>query len=260
MSWLGLSNQVCEPSSRGEGIVEGTDRVVSDSSGRWLNVVFDLNGILCSTKPSWKSKGLRNADKLVHSATLPYDVGPKLVWVRPGCVEFLSQLSSFATITVWSSMFKDSIQKICDHLFGPLHLSAPICVLGQKDCDRVPVRRDGTRTVYMKEEGTQKDIFFKTLSTHLFDKYDGHYTRENTLIIDDSPIKHMLNLKENVLLLPSWSRSDDHTATDRVLLEKVLPYLSGLHHSSGGLAEYRSCNLELGGPCFMMIVKQVLNM
>ena len=64
----------------------------------------------------------------------------------------------------------------------------------------------------MKEEGTQKDIFLKTLTTHLFDKYDGQYTRENTLIIDDSPIKHMLNLKENVLLLPSWSHSDDHVA------------------------------------------------
>ena len=250
MSWLGVSNQVCEPSSRGEGIVGGTGRVVSDSSGRWLNVVFDLNGILCSTKPSWQSKGRRNADKLVHSATLPFDIGPKLVWVRPGCVEFLSQLSSFATITVWSSMLKDTAQKICDYLFGPLHLSTPIRVLGQGDCDRVPVRRDGPRTVYMKEEGSQKDIFLKTLSTHLFDKYDGQYTRENTLIIDDSPIKHMLNLKENVLLLPSWSHTDENSARDRILLEKVLPYLSGLHRSSGRLAEYRSCNPELGRPMF----------
>ena len=60
----------------------------------------------------------------------------------------------------------------------------------------------------------------------------------------------MLNLKENVLLLPSWSHSDDHAARDRVLLEKVLPYLSCLHRSSGGLAEYRSCNPELGRPMF----------
>ena len=79
MSWLGVSNQVCEPSSRGEGIVEGSSRVVSDSSLGWLNVLFDLNGILCSTKPSWQSKGLRNPDKLVHSATLPYNIGPKVV-------------------------------------------------------------------------------------------------------------------------------------------------------------------------------------
>ena len=173
MSWLGVSNQVCEPSSCGEGIVEGSGCVVSDSLLEWLNVVFDLNRILCSTKPTWQSKGRRNTDKLVHSSTLSFDVGPKFVWVRPGCVEFLSQLSSFATITVWSSMFKDSAQKICDYLFGPVHLSTPIRVFGQEDCDRVPLRSEGTRTIFMKEEGTQKDIFLKTLSIHLFQKYDG---------------------------------------------------------------------------------------
>ena len=85
----------------------------------------------------------------------------------------------------------------------------------------------------MKEEGIQKDIFLKTLSTHLFDKYDGQYTRENTPIIDDSPIKHMINLIGIVLLLPSWTYSDDHAARGRVFLEKVLPYLSSLHRSSG---------------------------
>ena len=147
-------------------------------------------------------------------------------------------------------MSKDSAQHICDYLFGLVHLSTPICVLGQKDCDRVPIRRDGTRTIFIKEEGTQKDIFLKTLSTHVFDKYDGQYTRETILIIDDSPIKHMFNLKEYVLLLPNWSHNDDHAARDRVLLEKVLPYLSGLHRSSGKLAEYRSCNPELGQPMF----------
>ena len=60
----------------------------------------------------------------------------------------------------------------------------------------------------------------------------------------------MLNLKENVLLLPSWSHSDDHAARNRVLLEKVLPYLSGLHCSSGRLAEYRSYNPKLGRPMY----------
>ena len=56
---------------------------------------------------------------------------------------------------------------------------------------------------YMKEVDTQKDIFLKTLSNHLFSSSDGHYTSANTLVIDDSPIKHMLNLSENILLLPT---------------------------------------------------------
>ena len=55
----------------------------------------------------------------------------------------------------------------------------------------------------MKEVGTQKDIFLKTLSNHLFNSFDGCYILNNTLVIDNSPIKHMLNLSENVLLRPT---------------------------------------------------------
>ena len=62
---------------------------------------------------------------------------------------------------------------------------------------------------YMKEVGTQKDIFLKTLSNHLFSSSNSRYTPANTLVIDDSPIKHMLNLSENVLLLPTWSYGGD---------------------------------------------------
>lgn len=241
---------MCEPSVRGEGHVEGIGRVPSDPLRAWLNVVIDLNGILCSTVPTWKAKGRRNPDKHVHSATLPFEVGKKLVWVRPGCADFLSRLSTFATITVWSSMMKDTTQLICDYLFGPIHPVRPIRILGQEDCDRVPLREEGTRVIYMKEVGTQKDIFLKTLSSHLFDRYDGMYTRENTLIIDDSPIKHMLNLKENVLLLPSWSLERATTEGDLFLKETLFSYLLGLHRYSEGLADYRSCHLELGQPMY----------
>ena len=93
---------------------------------------------------------------------------------------------------------------------------------------------------YMKEVGTQKDIFLKTLSNHLFNSSDGHYTPANTLVIDDSPIKHMLNLSENVLLLPTWSYGGDGVVTDLVLMEVLLPYLLNLHRSQEGLVEYRS--------------------
>ena len=32
---------------------------------------------------------------------------------------------------------------------------------------------------------------------------NGKFTKENTIIIDDSPVKHILNVLENVLLLVS---------------------------------------------------------
>ena len=200
--------------------------------------MLDLNGILCVCEPTWKARGFRNTDLRVHSATMPTEVGKKFVWVRPGCSDFLSELSTFATITVWSSMLKSTTRDICSYLFGPSLVNS-LRILGQEDYDRVPVRKVGNRMFYMKEVGTQKDIFLKTLSNHLFNSFDGHYTPANTLVIDDSPIKHTLNLSEHVLLLPTWSYGVDGASIDLVLMEELLPYLLDLHRSQG-LAEFRS--------------------
>ena len=110
----------------------------------------------------------------------------------------------------------------------------------------------------MKEVGIQKDIFLKTLSNHLFNSYDGHYAPTNILVIDDSPIKHMLNLSENVLLLPTWSYKGDGVGKDSVLMEELLPYLLNLHWFREGLAEYWFL-IHLVGPCSIMIRKHLGN-
>ena len=108
------------------------------------------------------------------------------------------------------------------------------------------MRKSGGRTFYMKEDRTQKDIFLNTLSDHLFNSYDGLYTEANTLVIDDSPIKHMLNLPAK---LSSWSHTVDGAAEDSVLLNVLLPYLLGLHAIRGSLKKYRLSHL-LGRPMF----------
>ena len=203
--------------------------------------MLDLNGILCICEPAWKARGFRNTDFRVHSATMPTEVGKIFLWVQPGCTDFLSELLTFATIRVWSTMLKSTTRDICSYLFGP-SLVNPLRILEQGDCDRVPVRKVGNRMFYMKEVGTQKDIFLKTLSNHLFNSFEGCYTPATTLVIDDSPIKHMLNLSENVLLLPTWSYGGDGAATDSVLMEELLSYLLNLHRSQEGLAQYRSSN------------------
>ena len=136
-------------------------------------------------------------------------------------------------------MLKSTTRDICSYLFGP-SLVNPRRILGQEDYDRVPLRKVGNRMFYMKEVGTQKDIFLKTLSNHLFNSFDNRYTLANTLVVDDSPIKHMLNLSENVILLPTWSYGRDGPITESVLMEELLPYLLNLHRSQEGLVEYRS--------------------
>ena len=236
--FLAFSNQVCKATISGVSNIEEIGQVPSNSSNRWLNVMLDLNGILCACEPAWKARGFRNNDFHVHSATMPTEVGKKCMWVRPRCSDFLSELSTFATITVWSLMLESTTRDICSYLFGPSLVN--LHRIGQEDCDRVSLHKVGNKMFYMKEVDTQKDIFLKTLSNHLFNSSDGRYTPANTLVIDDNPIKHMLNLLENVLLLPTWSYEGNGAITDSVLMEELLPYLLNLHRSQEGLAKYRS--------------------
>ena len=76
-------------------------------------------------------------------------------------------------------MLESTTRDICSYLFGP-SLNNPCRILGQEDCDRVPLCKVGNRMFYMKEVSTQKDIFLKTLSNHLFNSFDGRYTLANT--------------------------------------------------------------------------------
>ena len=136
-------------------------------------------------------------------------------------------------------MLESTTKDIYSYLFGP-SLVNPHRILSQEDYDRIPLRKDGNRMFYMKEVSTQKDIFLKTLLNHLFNSSDSRYTPANTLVIDDSPNKHMLNLSKNILLLLTWSDKGDGVSRDSVLMEELLPYLLNLHQSREGLAEYQS--------------------
>ena len=97
----------------------------------WLNIIVDLNGILCSTTPHWNGKRYVNHDLHLYVTSKPMVMGPKLVWVSPGCAKFLCRLSSFATITVWSSMKTSTTTEMCDYLFGPIRPIIPLRILGQ---------------------------------------------------------------------------------------------------------------------------------
>ena len=81
----------------------------------------------------------------------------------------------------------------------------PLHILGQDSCDRILNMGKNNRVTTMKVKGTHKDIFLKTLSKGLFTKFNGKFRKNNTIIIDDSPVKHILNDLENVLFPVSWS-------------------------------------------------------
>ncbi|KAG0597317.1 hypothetical protein M758_UG327900, partial [Ceratodon purpureus] len=233
--------QVREASGCDVSSSEELSLVPTQPQSGWLNVVLDLNGILCSSTPNWPGQSFVSHDLSIHSASKPAVVGPKPVCVRPNCADFLRRLSTFATITVWSSMKTSMTKMICDYLFGPIRPVYPLRILGQEDCQRVPMGVDFRgRPVYMKEPGTQKDIFLKPMSDGLFRKFGGLYSEANTIFIDDNPIKHCQNNSYNVLLLSTWNNQKPNAADDRFLLSKLLPYLVDLHHFVGTIARFRA--------------------
>ena len=102
---------------------------------KWINVVLDLNGILCVCE-DWKSKGLSHKKlrhfSQPHSATEPALVGPKVVWVRPNCSHFLVELGRFAIVSMWNSMKKSTTDQIAQYLFRDT--PSPFQVFGQDSC------------------------------------------------------------------------------------------------------------------------------
>jgi hypothetical protein len=68
---------------------------------RWLNVILDLNGALCSCiqKSTVTRRGPQQkpyyVDVFLHSPTIPTCVGPKAVYVRPSVANFMIQESDW---------------------------------------------------------------------------------------------------------------------------------------------------------------------
>ena len=202
----------------------------SKAVNRWLNVVLDLNGILCVCEEYRYLRKIHswNPKSNPHSSFVPAKIGPKAVYVHPSCSRFFSALSDFADIIVWSSMREPTTRQICEYLFRGLAM--PLHILGQDSCDRINVMGRNNRVTTMKVKGTHKDIFLKTLSKRLFRRFSGKFTKENTLVIDDSPVKHILNDSENVLFPVSWLH-DGAGQSDTFLIDTLLPSLQELHRS-----------------------------
>jgi hypothetical protein len=74
----------------------------------------------------------------------------------------------------------------------------------------------------MKVKGTKKDLFLKTVQKHLFSSFEGRYSIENTIVVDDSPVKHVLNPPENVILPEIWTFIGA-SQSDTYLMDTLLP-------------------------------------
>jgi hypothetical protein len=195
----------------------------------------DLNGILCScvqkSTVTWKGYKQKRfyPEGFVHSASVPTCVGPKAVYVRPRLKEFLEKLSEFADITVWSLMMQSTTkQVVVDYLFhGNVY---PVVVYGQESCESIQVKK----RVDLKYPKSKKSIFLKTLNTRFFLDNGCRYTNDNTILIDDSPEKSILNDIGNAIFLKSWTHILRNALVDEYLTWELGPWLEKLHREGNG--------------------------
>jgi hypothetical protein len=221
---------------------------VSRANLKWLNVVLDLHGLLCVCREKWLiPRGQVYVDgSRPHSASVPYLIGSKAVYIRLSCERFFRELGNVANITIWSSMRVTTAKSICDLLFKNVLLKL-VNILGQDSYDGIRVQNSHRKVSYMKVKGTDKQLFLKSIEKQLFLRFNGRYLPENIVVVDDSPVKHVLNPIENVILLESWS-FEGEGQSDTYLIDTLLPWILQLHQNQEqGIGNFQKVN-KIGRP------------
>ena len=129
-----------------------------------------------------------------------------------------------------------NVKGIINYLFPKGKL--PCLVLAQDSCTTIRCWDSSRRLTTFMVPGTQKELFLKNLDT-LFCGYRGIFNSGNTIIVDDSPLKHIMNRPENVLLPNPWSNRGNGDR-DTFLLRTWLPWFQRLHLARNeGLKSFR---------------------
>lgn len=206
---------------------------------KWLNIVFDLNGVLCEVTPrNFTDRKLRpykvGDNVLCHRN--PTIIGPKAVFARQNVSEFLREVFQIADrVLVWTAMLKSNAEPIAAHIFSQCR--PPHAVMCQTECKMIEVSRGNFFCM------GPKVVFLKVLSDTLFGNPGerSSFNADNTLLIDDSPEKSICNEKGNALVLDTWTHEMRRNDT---LMGELLPWLRGLTSDCqpGHLRDYVQAN------------------
>jgi len=172
---------------------------------------------------------------------LPTYIKSKLVYLRPGLRRFLERALALWWIVIWSSMKWETTHAVVEFLFKGIEF--PCMVLGQESC-RTLWTPEGT--VVKKQGKPQVNQFLKVLKPILWDQrpamigcpYDLRPARANTLMVDDTPSKNILNPNSNYVVCPTWTVGKVH---DRFLIDLGL-YLEALVRSRLSVPEFIQSN------------------
>lgn len=141
-------------------------------------LILDLNGLLADIvyPPPKECKADTNISR-------------RAIFKRPFCNDFLKFCFERFDVAIWSSRTKKIIDGVVDYLLGDMQCKLLFC------WDISHCTGTGFRTL----ENKHKEVVFKELRK-LWEKQDinlpwekGYYNESNTLLLDDSPYKALLN-------------------------------------------------------------------
>lgn len=141
-------------------------------------LILDLNGLLADIvyPPPKECKADTNISR-------------RAIFKRPFCDDFLKFCFERFDVAIWSSRTKKIIDGVVDYLLGDMQCKLLFC------WDISHCTGTGFRTL----ENKHKEVVFKELRK-LWEKQDinlpwekGYYNESNTLLLDDSPYKALLN-------------------------------------------------------------------
>uniref|UniRef100_A0A1D1ZET1 Mitochondrial import inner membrane translocase subunit TIM50 n=1 Tax=Anthurium amnicola TaxID=1678845 RepID=A0A1D1ZET1_9ARAE len=157
---------------------------ISSPSCRKL-LILDLNGLLAHT--FFDDQGV----KVPNSRRPDAIMGRKYVFKRPFCREFLGFCFENFDVAIWSSATRRNVEGVIKCIMG-VFADRLIFIWDQANC---------TDSGFKTLEKNDKPLFLKELEKlwgkdakyHLPQRYRGRYSSSNTLLIDDSPYKALLN-------------------------------------------------------------------
>ncbi|RDX71771.1 hypothetical protein CR513_48829, partial [Mucuna pruriens] len=175
-------------------------------------IVLDINGLLADVvSPPPKD---RKAD-----ATF----ARRAIFQRPSYFEFLEFCFDKFEVGIWSSRMKKNVDRVINFLMGDMKNRLLFC-WDLSQC---------TETSFKTLENKHKYVVFKDLRK-LWDKHDpnlpwekGYYNESNTLLLDDSPYKALLNPPNTSVFPRTFTYQDE---SDNSLAEggDLRAYLDGL--------------------------------
>ncbi|MCO5562006.1 hypothetical protein L7F22_015632 [Adiantum nelumboides] len=174
-------------------------------------LILDMNGLLIH-------KVNLSKDMVFPTWNLQYDQilekRPRRIYflVRPDARQFLLWAATHFNVFIWSSTMEHNVVKhFCDCFPGLRGLVAGY--IAQNSCD----------VLHNHKIKGKKTIFFKHLND-FWNRYNGQFGPHNTLLVDDSLYKCILNFFGNCCIVPPFGLPNNRTQRS-FLTHKLAPWL-----------------------------------